>query len=303
MDKIINKIIELNSSIFGEIKSVQKINVGFTNTIYNINDKFIIKLCTKENNEPKFKKEIEFYNANKDNELIPKLYYANTDKIDIPYYEIIEKIEGESLYNVWHKLTETEREEIIRQLCTAMEQIHSNKCDKYDWARLLKDKFIVPYKEAVEKNIFTIEEQELIEKAYSKFDEYLESDDFVLVHNDLHFDNVFYNDGKIKIIDFERSMYAPRDFELDILYRMIRMPWKYATEEIEPYTKESDYENIMTYINKYYPKLLEVHDLYKRQGTYDMVYFIKNVIDYPELKEDILNGAKLVCKDDLVIKR
>ena len=57
-----------------------------------------------------------------------------------------------------------------------------------------------------------------------------------IIHNDLHFDNIFYKDGKIKIIDFERSMYAPKDFELDILYRMIRKPWKFASEETEQYT-------------------------------------------------------------------
>ena len=44
------------------------------------------------------------------------------------------------------------------------------------------------------------------------------------------------NDGIIKIIDFERLMYALRDFELDILYRMIRKPWKFASEETEQFT-------------------------------------------------------------------
>lgn len=44
------------------------------------------------------------------------------------------------------------------------------------------------------------------------------------------------NDGIIKIIDFERLMYALRDFELDILYRMIRKLWKFASEETEQFT-------------------------------------------------------------------
>ena len=44
------------------------------------------------------------------------------------------------------------------------------------------------------------------------------------------------NDGIIKIIDFERLMYALRDFELDILYRMIRKTWKFASEETEQFT-------------------------------------------------------------------
>ena len=114
----------------------------------------------------------------------------------------------------------------------------------------------------------------MLERAYSKFGEYLQSNEFVLIHNDLHFDNVFYDNGKIKLIDFERSIYAPRDFELDILYRMIRKPWKFASEENEQYTKLEDYENVMSYIEKYYPELIHIDNLYQRLAIYDMVYFL-----------------------------
>ena len=107
MEGIIDKIIEQNKDIFGSINSVEKINVGFTNTIYIVNDKYVVKICSNLDNEKSFKKEIDFYNANKDNDLIPKLYYYNTNKEAVPYYyEIIEKIEGTSLYNVWYKLKE-----------------------------------------------------------------------------------------------------------------------------------------------------------------------------------------------------
>ena len=133
--------------------------------------------------------------------------------------------------------------DIIRQICDAMKQIHSIKGDRYNWTEYMKKEFNPLYEKAKELDIFSDEEQKLLEQAYYDFDKYLESDEFVLVHNDLHFDNVFVDNGKIKIIDFERSMYAPRDFELDIFYRMIRKPWKFASEESEEYTgKLSDLE-------------------------------------------------------------
>ena len=78
MENIIKNIIKLNNNIFVENPKVKKINVGFTNTIYDVDNKFIIKVCTNINNEENFKKEIEFYKANKNNNLIPKLYYSNT---------------------------------------------------------------------------------------------------------------------------------------------------------------------------------------------------------------------------------
>lgn len=298
MEKIINTILKQNTTLFGINPKVEKINIGFTNTIYNINNCFIVKICTNSDNENKFQKEIDFYKTNEENNLIPKLYYSITDKKDIPYfYEIIEKIDGVSLYNVWHTFNEEQREEIIRQLCNAMKYIHSNTGESYDWVKKIKNQFLLLFEKAKELNIFCKKEQKLLVSAYDKFEKYLESNDFVLIHNDLHFDNIFFNDGKIKLIDFERSMYAPRDFELDILYRMIRKPWKFASEETEQYTDSSQYSNIMSYIEKYYPEIVNIPNIYERLAIYDIIYFLRHLIQHPdieELKNDVLFAAKKV---------
>lgn len=184
-----------------------------------------------------------------------------------------------------------------------MKCIHSNTGESYDWIKKIKDQFVSLYEKAKQLNIFSEEEQRLLDCAYVKFEKYLEFNEFVLIHNDLHFDNIFFNDGKIKLIDFERSMYAPRDFELDIIYRMIRKPWKFASDETEQYTNSSDYLNIMSYIEKYYPELVNIPNLYKRLAIYDIVYFLKHLIQYPdieELKNDILLAAKkLKLKDEI----
>lgn len=298
MQEIIDKIVQQNSDLFGLNPMIEKINVGFTNTIYKINDSFIVKICTNSDNEEKFKKEIDFYNANKDNKLIPKLYYASTDKTEIPYYyEVLEKIEGVTVYDIWHTLSEEQREDIIRQLCDAMKQFHSNKGIVDNWIDSNKSLFMSYFNKAKELNLLTSDEIELLDKASLKFDELFKTDEYVLVHNDLHFDNVFYNDRCIKLIDFERSMYAPREYELGILYRMVRFPWKFASEENEKYTKKKDYENIMSYIEKYYPELIHIDDLYKKLAAYDMIYYLRPYVNNPkyiEDKEDTLNAAKIV---------
>ena len=296
--EVIDSIIKQNKEIFGENVKLKKVNVGFTNTIYIVNDMYIVKICTNYDNEKSFEKEINFYKSNVNNDLIPKLYCSNIEKQDIPYYyEIIEKVEGVSLYNVWHTLDEEQREELIKQLCDAMKKFHRNIGKSYDWSKKTKDLFINLYEKAKVLNIFSNDELQILDNAHSKFDKYLESNEFVLIHNDLHFDNIIYNNGKIKLIDFERSIYAPKDFELDILYRMIRKPWKFASEETEEYTKLEDYENIMKYIEKYYPEIIHIDNLYKRLAIYDMVYYLKQYINNPsiiELKEDILSAAKIV---------
>lgn len=301
MQKNINNIINKNKKIFGEILQIEKINVGFTNTILKINNKYILKICTDINNEEKFKNEINFYNSNRDNQMIPKLYGFDIEKNDVEYmYEILENIEGINLYNVWHTFDEYQRENIIKQICDAMKQIHTNTGDICDWCKYISESFEYLYKEANNLKLFNSAEQEYLIKGYSKFNHFLNTEETVLVHNDLHFDNIIYKDGKIRIIDFERLMYAPKDFELDILYRMIRKPWKYASEDAENYIKLDDYKNIMSYIEKYYPELISVNNLYKRLAIYDVVYYLKQYIKNPsilELKEDVLEATKIVITD------
>ena len=51
MQEVINKIIKQNPSFFWKNPTIEKINVGFTNTIYKINDLLIIKICTNSDNE------------------------------------------------------------------------------------------------------------------------------------------------------------------------------------------------------------------------------------------------------------
>ena len=44
METLVNIIINKNKKVFGEILDIKKINVGFTNTIYSVNNKFIVKI-------------------------------------------------------------------------------------------------------------------------------------------------------------------------------------------------------------------------------------------------------------------
>ena len=301
MQEVVNKIIENNKDLFGNNPTINKINVGFTNTIYNVNDEYIIKICSNIKNESNFQKEINFYNANKDNKLIPKLYNSDTTKKDVPYFfEILEKIEGITLYNVWHTFNELERENIIKQVCEAMKKMHSNVGKYYDWVEYNKERFNNLYIEAKNQQLFNEDEIKILDKVYSLFDEYLISNEVVLIHNDIHFDNIFIHNGKIKIIDFERSMYAPKDFDLHILHYMTKQPWKHASEECEEYTKVEDYANIMGYIEKYYPEIIHIPNLYKRLAIYDVIYELSHFVEFPEyrdeLREAVFNATKTVLE-------
>lgn len=106
-DNVIKKIIDNNNILKG--LPYERINAGFTNSIYKVGN-YIIRLCTNEDNETRFKTEIDFYKENKDNFGIPKLHISDTTKKIVPYYyEVIEKVNGKTLYEIWMTLTNKER--------------------------------------------------------------------------------------------------------------------------------------------------------------------------------------------------
>ena len=296
MQEAIRNITERHRSLFGDHPSVVRIHAGFTNALFDINGSFIVKICADKSNEKNFMKEAAFYRANEGNGLIPQCYYTAADEAGIPYlYEILEKVKGETVYSVWHALTEPQREDVIRQLCVAMRQFHQNKGASYDWCGRIGGQFLDAYGKT--SGFFSGPERALLCKAHARFGALLDGGEFVFVHNDLHFDNVFLCGGGIKIIDFERSLYAPKDYELDILRRMARKPRKFASEENEKLVKPGDYKNIMAYTEKYYPELFRTNSLYERLAAYDLVYSLAQYADYPredELKGDALNAARIV---------
>ena len=76
--KIIQKIFTENN--FKKIKSIKEIKIGFTNKVYSIDNKFILKICEDKNNEENFKKEIFFYNFFKNKIPIPQIIFYDTSK-------------------------------------------------------------------------------------------------------------------------------------------------------------------------------------------------------------------------------
>ena len=80
--KIGKAIASKNLDIFKNINSIREINSGFNNTLFNINDKYVLKVCTNKSLERTFQTEYNFYSSNKDNNYIPKLYKYDDSKKD-----------------------------------------------------------------------------------------------------------------------------------------------------------------------------------------------------------------------------
>lgn len=190
--KTASLIVELNKDIFKEKNSmITEIEAGFNNDLFNVNNRFIIKVCSNADLENKFIKEIEFYQRHSMSDHIPKLYRYDITKKSIQFiYEIIEKIEGKSLYYYWFKMTEKEREETIKQIVEITKEIHQKEDVYYNWCDYIKSDIKSCYEKS--KDCFNEEEKNIIESALNLMGKYLTDNDLYCIHNDLHFGKVFF---------------------------------------------------------------------------------------------------------------
>lgn len=288
------KIVCENLNLFKNIKELNEINSGFNNTLFSVNNKFVIKVCTNYEEENKFDNEYNFYLNNKDNKNIPKLYkYDNTKQIIKYKYAIFEKIPDHTLYYYWPKMTEYQRELIIKKLMYIMKDFHKKRNNCYNWS----DEIISKIKDniALNKNKFNKEQYNVIQKSFLKYKEYLHESSLVTIHNDLHFDNIMYNKGNLKLLDFNDYRVAPIDFEFRKLYICQETPWKWANTEVDSYQLADDYKNIWKYIKKYYEELNSIKYLEERMLIYKILN-ITSVLEQNHSKETIDTIVKVSIK-------
>ena len=301
MDNYIQKIIDDNKYLFGTIKSIKKIAKGFTNLLYVVNDEFVIKICFDKENEENFNKEINFYKLNKNNSYIPQLYtYFISSKNNDYSYEILEKLDGNTLYHLWHTFTEKQREKIIKELVNLMKSFHMHRKKVLEWSNYIINKLKENFDTCYQLNLFSKEEKDDLDFILKHISFYLNTSDCCLVHGDIHFDNLLLTkDHKLKIIDFETSLYAPIDYELAVFLRMCQNPWKYASQEDEEFIKKEDYQNIKKYLKEFYPEFFSLKYFDIKSSIYDLEYNLKLLSKFPndlQLKKDTKDIIKKLFK-------
>lgn len=278
-DDIIKKIIDNNEILKG--KEFKLINAGFTNTIYSV-DNYIIRICTNLNNEKSFMQEINFYKENKDNKGIPNLYVSDTTKTKVPYYyEIIEKVSGKTLYEVWPLLSDIERRNIVIKIIDILKPFHLKEVNGYDFSEVMKTKIITL------KDKCNLDD-ELFNDLINMCDKYFKENKFGLIHGDLHFDNFIYDGINLHLLDFERSMVAPIDYDFKIFSRYNVQPYLWASAKTDMITVESDYQDLMSMFLDNYKELNNIPYINERLEFYSIIESLdnyKNTKDEERLEE------------------
>lgn len=266
-DGVMKKIVDSNEILKG--KEFKLINSGFTNTIYSV-DNYIIRICTKLNNEERFLNEINFYQNNNDNNGIPKLYVYDTTKSVVPYYyEIIEKVNGNTLYEIWYKLTNEEKENIIIKLIDIIKKFHKKEVNGYDFCEYLKNKIII-LKDKCNLN------DDLFNSLINICNKYFKDNVFGLIHGDLHFDNCIYDGNNLKLIDFEYNMVAPIDYDFRIFSMYDIAPYLWASADTDMLTHSQDYQDIINMIINNYEEIRNIPNIKQRIEFYSIIELLEN---------------------------
>ena len=281
----------------GDVESIEKVEIGFTNKIYLINDKFILKVCDDKGNENNFEREVFFYELFKTKLPVPKIkIFDKSKKIYGKFFMIYPKIEGDNLYSKWHLINDKERKGIVKQLCNLLRVINKTKYDRFvkkfkiklsnDWHGKTLSKLRNSLKKVSRKKLLSQKFIEVIKNFIDDNHHILKEQKMALVYWDVHFDNILVQGNKVVgILDFERTEIASMDFALDIVKRMADYPKKYMSEKSEKFARKKDYAKLLDWFKEFYPELFKFNDLDRRLGLYSVGHDLDTLIWYPKSKE------------------
>ncbi len=303
-DNLIKQI--FNQLNLGVVKFVQKLNVGFSNDVYSVDDKYILKVCKSTEDEINLGKEVYLCKLFKDIVPAPKVIAFDTSKKFLDRHFIIyQKIAGENLYTQWHLYDDTQRKNIIKQICGMLKEINSisyvDFAQKFNidvnvgWEDNINNRINDWLDKIAEKQILSLDVMYKIRQYLNKNKDVLKEQEMALTYWDVHFDNFLVHDAKIVgMLDFERTEIASIDYALDIIRRTVSFPKKYASEESEKYIVDDDYKNLMEWYKDYYPELFDFKNLDKRLDIYSIERRLGDIYYYPEATEPRQDLEKLI---------
>lgn len=264
MEKNHNNIISgvLKKNKISKTSQIIRYTGGQINFVYKIGSEFVLKIEKDLNVTPHQVSLVKL--AVDAGAKVPKI--LDSGEIEDKCYILMEHIKGDKLSKYWHTFDEVQKEDFIRQICEQMKIFHSIKFEKYspqrphefnsfldaiEWQMNQVSINEVGLDELTKKNLALI--KRFYENNKSIFNE---SSEPVFVHNDLHFENILFNNNEITgIIDFDFGRQFPKDFELRCVADFFFSPKYYVEEGLEQVWKEFNLGNELIWFKKYYPEL------------------------------------------------
>lgn len=106
-----------------------------------------------------------------------------------------------------------------------------------------------------------------------------------MVHGDLHFENILYENGEITaLLDFEFARAGPPDLDLEIILRFCADPQLHVSVDYAPSVNRDDYRSVLRWIHEAYPALFEHPALESRLNLYSLSYDLRDLVVDPPRK-------------------
>lgn len=281
-DKVVKNILH-EAGI--DYAAISKAESGFTNDVYFIDDKYVIKLSNDKVTKEKLKKEATIY-QNLNLPFTPK-YISSGDYGDYRYL-IITRVNGKSLFSIWHTLSDRERTKLIGEIATMLKTFHQvdgiflSKYDNISIKNYIRNK-LSKVTAALQK--LELDTNCLKSVVDEHLDELFDNVDVGLVYNDLHFDNIIYDGEKLYLIDFDRTLITALDYDMMIFKIMCDNPSKFANEKDEVNVEESDYQNVYQTFRNAYASLFSNEFVDDRIAIYQFIYLINQALDASDFEQ------------------
>jgi aminoglycoside phosphotransferase (APT) family kinase protein len=301
--QLIRKIFE--HAGLGTITRIDKIEIGFSNDVYSIDDRYILKVGKSEEDDQYLLRDIYLCNLLADRVPAPRIIYSDVSRTLLDrVFMIYHKIPGNNLYSRWHLLEVDQRRELTRQICSFLRRINETPYEGFarefgidieqSWHDRMKGWIDGRLDKVTELGLLPAE---TLARTRTFLDEnlaVLRQEKMALTYHDPHFDNIIVSDDDTRIagvLDFERTDILSIDFVLDLVRRMVNQPGKYASEESEPFTRMEHYSELMEWYEEFYPEGFAFEDLDKRLDIYTIEHSLAEIFYYPEVpaaREELL---------------
>jgi len=261
---------------------IKRIEIGYSNTVYTIADRYILKIGRESDPTGRLEREAFFIDLLKDNLPTPEVLFLDTTRkiIDRPF-AFFDKIHGDNLYAKWHEFSTPERKEIFRTILGYLRAI--NEAPTKEFISRFDINTSISWKEKIVSNInaylIDVNKKQLlpldfisqIRKYVDKNIQVLNDSKIALTYDDPHFDNFIVSNKKIVgVLDFETTDLRSIDYVLGLFKRMVDFPTKYVSAESEQYIKDEDYADLMIWCKEFYPELFDFKNLDIRLTLYSI---------------------------------
>ena len=295
MEKVNIDVKNIEKIIGESVQSIDKITYGYTNEIYSINGRYILKICINERNKENFKRASLFCQKYYKNINCPKVLYSclTTDNV----WQIEYEFEGENLFFKWDRLNKDEKEDVVKKICKELRKIHEISVMGVFKSNFKPEDWKSKFKEDIFKKIDYLENKGIsFDGLYEKIKEYitqnldvLDETDFRVCHTDMHFDNIMIDDdNNIKILDYDRLRVSSIDYELNVFNIMSKTPELVVNDELKGLVKEEDYSELLSMIRKNYPEMFKFGFLNERLNIYALKHYL-GLLGIVKEKDRVIN--------------